>query len=188
MGMGSELFHIVPSDIKVNPTKLNKDEIQRIWHIDFEKDEEQLVSDLFMPELECVKLMGYLNHKYILMIEHLFRNIMMQNSDVQRMEWHFELDAGYPYYFYIDRNDMTSQQYAVKIVLALYEEFSVYYYDTPVDDERPKFNKEKYLEHYKTHMKSPTPLVSQMNEIQFLPWVRSGLITWDRYMRVAWDD
>ena len=55
MGMGSELFHIVPSDIKVNPTKLNKDEIEGpgLWgtDIDFEKDEEQLVSDLFMPVL-----------------------------------------------------------------------------------------------------------------------------------------
>lgn len=191
----SKLLLILPAGMKADPTKFKKDIVQR-WHIP-QKCGEQLITDLFMPQLECMKIYGYLNHKYTIAIEDLLKNIMDQNLDVSRMEWHFEFLGFFPFYLSIDRKDMVND-YAVQLALGYKD--SVYYYDhlpsnTPregsasdgptsqresmkennvVSSRENKecflsvFNLEKYLKHYSEHMRSPRQLVDPNGAVEEL--------------------
>ena len=132
MGMGSKLVFISPPDMKIDISKLDKklaDFLVKYYSLD-PKEGEQPLSEVFMPLLEWVKLYGYMTHNNTLFYEKLFRNIMQQNPNVERMEWHFEYeDDTFPFYFFIERTNMSSQ-YAVQLVKG-YEEYSLYYYDPP---------------------------------------------------------
>lgn len=152
--------------MKADPTKF-RDIINPHWSWDCELDfnkPDQKVSDMFLSLLCDVKLLGYLKRDYAKMIEKLFRNLMEQNPEVPKMEWHFCGEC--PYCLSINQSDL-QQQYAVKVTQGVRN--SAYYYDPPApesDDTFPIFNKERYLAAYPKHMKDPQELVSLAGQVE----------------------
>ena len=168
----SRLFAVVPEDMRADPVKF-KDIINATWGMDtFECTEDggcekkkfhwdnhdQKVSDMFIPALDGAKVYLYLTYDYTVMFEKLFRNLMMQNPDVPKMEWHFLLGTDLPYCISIKREDMIVKSYAVQLVLG--KEESAFYFDSAPEDEGLVFNQEKYLSTYPKHMATSEQLVN----------------------------
>ena len=172
----------------------------RYCDVEIEEGEKSL-SDFFMKLMEWDKLYSYMTYQVTSFFEHLFRDVMQQNPSVSRMEWHFEfVDSTFPYYFFIERADMDSKRYAVQVVTG-FEGYSAWYYDMPapkapsakrrcpeddadpsptspkVDDEDqddfrvPRFNLQKYLQHYNKEwprrMEKPSQLVNPTCSTRF---------------------
>ena len=182
----SQLFYIKPANIKVDITKLNRSEIEKHWWLGIDEEEvksckEFTLEKLFMVSLEDVKFYSYMVHPYTLMVEHLFRNIMTQNSDISEMEWHFNWEGDFPYYISIKRENL-SNEHAVQLVLG--KRNSPYSWSEDEDGDFV-FPKKKYLENYPKDMREPVSLVRQngaeqdrmMNQMMRTNLMRTNLVT-----------
>ena len=209
MGDGSKLVLITPAGMKIDLSKLSKKVAEYlVYHLldyyDVKIEEgEKSLSDLFMKLLEWYKLYGYLTYQVTSFFEHLFRDIMQQNPSVSRMEWHFDfVDGTFPYYFSIERADMDKKMYAVQLVKG-YEGYSAWYYDMPApgapsakkhcpndgsssptspeedEEDWPRFNLHKYLQHYKKEwrMEKPSQLVNPNCSTRFRDTKEDLLLT-----------
>ena len=153
----STLFAVIPKALKADPAKFRAI-INPFWHPSLDwNNHDQKVSEMFTDVLSDTKVYGYLLFEYSMMIEKLFRNLMEQNPETQKMEWHFEWAGTFPYCLSINRQDM-NQLYAVKLILG--KEHSVFYYDLPAEGEVwPMLNQERYLATYPKHMEPPRQMV-----------------------------
>lgn len=99
----STLFSVVPEDMRADPAKFKAiidtffdDEVERPHGIslawDMEKmdwiNHDQKVLEIFIEVLGYAKLATYFSYDYTVMFEKLFRNLMEQNPQAQKMEWH----------------------------------------------------------------------------------------------------
>lgn len=168
----STLFSVVPEDMRADPAKFKAiidtffdDEVERPHGIslawDMEKmdwiNHDQKVLEIFIEVLGYAKLATYFSYDYTVMFEKLFRNLMEQNPQAQKMEWHF-ICGDRPFCLSINREDMDCRQYAVQIIEGKSD--SAHYFDPPAEGETwTEFNEKRYLAVYPLGMKQPKQLV-----------------------------
>jgi len=158
--MHSKLFSIIPN-MSIDLNKLNKNEIEKYWCCDWDDKNELISIEIFKKILNDSKVYGYLEYRYSKMIENLFRNIMTQNPEIKKMEWHFN-NAKFPYCLCIKRQEM-NLEYCVKLILGKKE--SVYHEIS--NDGTLILNKEKYLKNFPRFMKKDRFLLKKNSQHEY---------------------
>ncbi len=151
----SLLFAVIPEDMRADPAKFRAI-LEGSWDLEPMdwKNHDQQVSKMFMEPLSRVLSMLWFDYECSLKIEELFRSLMEQNPQAQKMEWHL-LVGQHPCCISINRNDVTNKQYAVQLTLAA--EYPACYFDPPAEGET---GCELYLRHYSQSKWWPRQLVN----------------------------